>query len=392
MPARPQRTPSYRLHKPSGQAVVTLSGRDHYLGPYGTDASRAEYDRLILDWLARGRRPPAPAGQPDDLTISELILAYVTFADGYYVKNGKPTTEPGNIRLALRPLRRLYGDTPAAAFGPRSLKRVRDEMIGSGICRNEVNKRTRHLVRCFRWAASEELLPPGVYEALRTVPGLRRGRTDARESEPVKPVADSDVNAVRPFVSRQVWTLIELQRLTGMRPGEVTAMRTGDVDRTGDDWTYTPSSHKTEHHGKARTIFLGPRAQEVLKPWLRADPDAPLFQPREAVEERRAALRARRRTKVQPSQQHRRKRRPKRAPGDCYTTESYGHAIAAACKRAGTPHWNPHQLRHSAATRFRKEFGLDVARALLGHSSPSVTETYAEVDRETARAVMRRIG
>jgi hypothetical protein len=35
MSATTLRTPSYRHHKPSGQAVVTLEGRDIYLGRYG---------------------------------------------------------------------------------------------------------------------------------------------------------------------------------------------------------------------------------------------------------------------------------------------------------------------------------------------------------------------
>ena len=48
---------SYRKYEQSGQAIVTLSGRDHLLGPHGTQASRAEYDRLIAEWLNRGRQP-----------------------------------------------------------------------------------------------------------------------------------------------------------------------------------------------------------------------------------------------------------------------------------------------------------------------------------------------
>ena len=41
------KNPSYRLHKPTGQAVVTLNGRDHYLGVDGTKISRERYDELI---------------------------------------------------------------------------------------------------------------------------------------------------------------------------------------------------------------------------------------------------------------------------------------------------------------------------------------------------------
>jgi hypothetical protein len=34
----------YRKHRASGQAVVTLNGRDFYLGPHNTKASKLEYD------------------------------------------------------------------------------------------------------------------------------------------------------------------------------------------------------------------------------------------------------------------------------------------------------------------------------------------------------------
>ena len=39
MPRKP-RTPSYRLHKPSGQTAMTLDGKDFYLGPHGIQVSR----------------------------------------------------------------------------------------------------------------------------------------------------------------------------------------------------------------------------------------------------------------------------------------------------------------------------------------------------------------
>jgi hypothetical protein len=56
------RTPTYRLHKPSGQAVVTIDGRDFYRGKYGTSQSRDEYDRLITEWLTNGRCLPISQG------------------------------------------------------------------------------------------------------------------------------------------------------------------------------------------------------------------------------------------------------------------------------------------------------------------------------------------
>lgn len=401
------RTPSYRHHRPSGQAVVTLAGRDLYLGRYGTPESRAEYDRLLAEWLTNGRRLPASAqasgaGGGSDLTINELILDYLRHADGYYVKNGKPTVEPGNIRLAVRPLRQLYGHTTAREFGPLALKAVRGAMIASGICRSEVNRRVGRIVRLFKWGVSEESVPPSVHQSLQSVPGLRRGRSDVRESEPVRPVADAFVDAIQSYVSRQVWAMVELQRLTGMRPGEVCAMRTIDIETSGRVWSYTPSSHKTEHHGRERRIYLGPQAQEILRGWLRTELFLFLFSPAEATTERLAGMRASRKTRVQPSQQSRAKKRPEKRPGDAYTTESYRRAIANGVKRANVvrgdrggveiPSWHPHQLRHSAATRLRKEFGLDVTRAVLGHSSTIVTEMYAELDGTKAAEAMGQVG
>src|SRR5262245_50955056 len=112
MSARKRRTPCYRHHRPSNQAVVTLCGRDFYLGRFGSRESRTEYDRLLSEWLSNGRRLPAPVELPD-ITVNELAEAYLRHADAYYVKDGEPTSEPGSIRLAIRPLRHLYGHRPA---------------------------------------------------------------------------------------------------------------------------------------------------------------------------------------------------------------------------------------------------------------------------------------
>src|SRR3954469_21343751 len=171
--------------------MVVIDGRAHYLGKYDSPESRERYHRLIAD-LHGGRLPSPPeatsSATESGLTVNELILAYVRFADGYYVKDGRPTIEPTNIRLVLRVVRRLYGTTPVQAFGPLALKAVRDEMIRAGNCRSEINRRVGRVVRMFKWGVAEELVPPGVYEALRAVSGLRKGRSAVKEKPPVGPV------------------------------------------------------------------------------------------------------------------------------------------------------------------------------------------------------------
>jgi len=70
-----------------------------------------------------------------------LILAYWKFAKGYYSKDGHPTKELACMREALRPLQQLYGQVKAEDFGPKSLKAVRQHMVGERLSRGLVNRR-----------------------------------------------------------------------------------------------------------------------------------------------------------------------------------------------------------------------------------------------------------
>jgi hypothetical protein len=206
MPRHPS-VPSYRLHKQSGQAVVTLPDRlgkrrDVLLGEYGTPKSRQEYTRVLAEWEANGRRSaPRGSDRPGDLSVDELILSYAQFCQGYYRHpDGTPTSEADNIRLALRPLHRLYGHTPAADFDSLVLESLREEMIRLGRCRIRVNKDVSRVRRLFRGAAAKKLVPLSVHELLGTVEGLRAGRSAARETPPVRPVADEVVAATLPHL------------------------------------------------------------------------------------------------------------------------------------------------------------------------------------------------
>lgn len=384
----PRRAPSYRLHKATGRGVVTLNGRDVYLGAYGTPESRAAYDRVVAEWLANGRRLVEDA----PVTIAELVVAYLRHVDGRYESD-----EPANIRYALRPVRETYGPTPAADFGPLALKAIRAGFVEAGNCRSMVNRRVRMIVRMFRWAVSEQLVPSPAWEALRSVEGIPKGAKGVREAPKVRPVRDEHVDAVLPFLPRPVRAMVMLQRLTAARPGEICIMRTCDLDMTGDVWSYRPPQHKTIHLDRDRIVFLGPAAQDVLRPFLRAVATEYLFQPKEADAERVAALRAARKSKVQPSQVDRSRPNPRCKPGEKYDHNSYRRAVTRGIEKANrarrandpeaepVPHWHPHQLRHSTATNLRRAFDLDVARAVLGHSSSDVTERYAEIDEGKAR-------
>jgi hypothetical protein len=158
MPRKSGNLPAYCLHRRSGQAVVRLCGRDHYLGPYNSTESRENYDRLLAEWLANGRQPTTPVTvQSAGLLINEVLLKFIDHADLYYCRDGQRSTEVVNLKLALRPLKALYGDSFANAFGPLALKAVRQHMIDvQDLCRNEVNKRLGRIKRVFKWAVSEQ--------------------------------------------------------------------------------------------------------------------------------------------------------------------------------------------------------------------------------------------
>ncbi len=398
MPRLVNRPPAYRLHKNSGLAFVFLSGRRLYLGKHGTPESERAYARLMAEWFTNGRRVTMPSpGTPPALTVADLLARYWEHAAGYYRKNGAPTSELDCIRQAVRPLAALYADTPAADFGPVGLKTVRERMIAAGLSRGYINRHVSRIKRAFRWATAEGMIPAAVVHGLAAVPGLKRGRCEARETDPVRPVPDAHVNAVLPFLSRQLAAVVKLQLLTGGRSGEVLGMRACDLNTEAAVWEFRPASHKTEHHGKERVLFLGPRAQEVVKPFLKPDLSAWLFDAGEAERERCGERRKGRQTKLWPSHVRAQERKRRKAEREHfaarpYAPEAYARAVARACVLAGVPHWHPHQLRHNAATLLRRELGIEAARVVLGHSSAAVTEIYAEVDLAKARSAMGKLG
>jgi integrase len=397
--ARRKPTPSYLPHKQSGRARAVwtdpLGVRHQKLlpGPFDSPESRTAFARFQLELETS---PAAAVIDPNGVTVAEVLAAYLVHAERYYTDAaGNLTSEVTSVKRSIKPVRELYAATPAAGFGPRALAAVRQHMIGLGWCRSLVNKRIDRVKRAFRWAVAEELVPAATYEALRTLPGLRRGRTDARESDPVRPVPDDVLAATLPHLPAHVRVMVELMRHTGMRPAEVCGMTLNQIDRTGPVWTYRPRHHKTAHHGKGRSIPLGPNAVTILTNFLAGrslTPDAPVFSPWAAREERFRDLREKRTSPVQPSQQDRRKAKPARVPGERYTTHAITHAVAVAAKKAGVEHWHPYQLRHAHATRVRKAFGLEAAGATLGHTRMSVTEVYAERDEQLAATVAAKIG
>ena len=309
--------------------------------------------------------------------------------------DGQPTTHYGNISQAMDLLTEFAGGESVEAFGPLRLQAFMTWLVArpgktykQRLARPTINRYATMARHCFKWGVSQELVHVTTYQALQAVDLLKRGRSEARESKVVRVVNEAHVRAVLPCASPVIAAMIELQMYTGMRSGELCQMRPMDIDTAGQIWMYAPQSHKTEHHGHVRIVALGPKAQAVLRPYLKRKIDACCFTPDEALEHRTGGK--------------------GRAVRPCYTKDTYGRAVRRAivrCQQAEkkaakekgrqaktVPTWHPHQLRHTAATIARKEFGVEAARAYLGHSSASMTELYAEMDAGLAAKVAKQIG
>jgi len=374
------------------------------------------------------RRRVAPAG----LTVNDLALVY-------WQTGADRASDSEAVRSSLNVLKQIAGDMPAIEFGPNTLRMVRRAMIVGDAetgrrpwTRKSINRQIHRIRAAFRWAVAHELIPSSVYEALRALEPLRAGKTaePVLETEPIQPVPEAWIEEVRSRVSRQVRALIDLQLLTGARPGELVRLRLCDIERTGIVWCGRLERHKTMHLGRQRAIWLGPRAQEVIRDLMPGKgPASFIFSPTDAEADRLSARRAARKTPLGRGNEPgtNRQERPRRSPGAHYTVASYRLAIQRACDAAFPPpgelakrsnetsgqwrarltneqrgqlaawrrehRWHPHQLRHNAATELRRRYGLEAARVILGHSSAAITDAvYAERDAQLALRVAAEAG
>ena len=356
---RKRHIPSYRHHKHSGQAVVVIDGKWNYLGPYDSEESRKEYDRLIAEYQRRQHSAQTHAKYAK--TCDELCTDFLAHAQEHYQKNGRRTDEYHAFKSVIRYVSLLFGYTPACEFGPKCLKACREAMVEGRfsrkpLSRKYVNKSCNRIRHIFKWGVEEEIVPSEVLVGLRAVTGLQRGRTKAVERERVRPVEASVIDATIKQLRPMVADMVRIQLLTGMRPGELCQMQSSDIDRTMSDWRYTPSDHKMIHKDCVRLVAIGPKAQEILDKYLSEEP---CF-----VGKR----------------------------GSRMTTAAFRDAIHRACDKAKVARWNPNQLRHNAATKITSEYDLETARAVLSHSDTKTTEIYAERDYEIAKEVALAVG
>ena len=242
----------------------------------------------------------------------------------------------------------------AEAAGPAMITGLQNWMQNQGnLCRRTINDRIAWIKRAFRWAAENEYIPPEIVSRLEVARSLKAGRCKAPEGQGVKPVDWQTVQNTINHCPQKLATMITVHWFTGMRPGEVVKMRKSEIDQSGEIWIYKPKEHKNAYRGQQRFVPLGEHAKAALLPWWMKTKSDLLWE-------------------MQPL--------------------SYYRAIKRVNQKHNLKSWPPNQIRHSAATRLRKEIGIEAARVVLGHRSVSTTEIYAESDVNRAIEAMRKVG
>lgn len=366
-----------------GQWAVKFNGKRVQLGPDKLRAT-AKYHALLRQHLggaseANPRTNPldALAARGRDLTVLDVLLGYRES-----LRESMSKSHVWRIDRAVELTVAECGDALARDFGPRLLLAARGRMLAAGYCRRTINQMVACVVTAWGWAVVRELVDRGSAHALREVPGLAHG--EARDTDPILPVSSEDVEATLPHLGPVVRAMVEVHRLTGMRPAEVCCMSAARISTSSRErlcvgpnhtlaavaagdvtvWLYCPLHHKGAHRGLPRVVPLGPRVQAVLAPFLeRRRAHATLFSPRENV-----VLSGLGRILDGKYKS--------REPGELYAVSTYGHAVKAACVRAGVAPWTPNQLRHALATRLANEAGMETARTALGHTSQQMTLHY----------------
>ena len=337
---RKGQVPGHRLHRASGLGHVVLAGRTHYTAAWGSPEADAAYDALVRRWLAGSRRPlPLPRTRSRAATIAELTRAYEAHVRGYYRKRGRITPFGRTAVAVMADWRALHGPLPLAELTRAHLKEMlawwlatprRDGRDGT-LTRATINQRLKVLKAAIRWGADEwdgAAVPAAVVAEAAVVRPLARGRSRAAERPAIKPADPDALLAVLAWARPQLRAMLRVQRSTGMRPGELCALRPSDLDRSAEPWRY---AIRPDHDKQAHTrldveptpaVLFGPRARAALEPLLAATarPDMPVFRTRS---------------------------------GRQVTPKEYYFNLRYACRRAGVAPFSPQQLRHLRLTEIR---------------------------------------
>jgi integrase len=376
--------------------VATRKRKDYTLGPYCPDGAPAAYDAVVSEWLARGRRlnDQGSSAPPCDISMNEALERFFLDVQRRCRRpDGSATGTAADVKVTVDYLSRMFGELPLSEFGADQLEALRDRLIGDGRVTPQINKRLSHSRQFYRWCLGRNLMPSTVnvwlvLEQMRQrARAVSPGEYGAKPGKIVTPADPAAFNKALTVMSPVAKAVAQLLRLTGARPSEILNARPCELNRSGDVWTLTPTWHKTAKKSKRpRVIYLGDQAKAVLSPWLLGcAPEEFIFTSAKSESKRLRERTMTRQTPRWPSHMVRNnskrvgtKRR--RSPSDSpFNPHALYVAIKRACRMAGVRPFSPYSLRHLRATELRESHGLEVARAVLGHSFASMSDHYSRL-------------
>ena len=403
--------PQLKTRKTASGTTVTYAYFNRQqlgFGPAGADAQRA-YEEHLARWLANGRSLPdddrnADAQETSSMTVADIVARYLEHAEREY-----GARELKQFAQAFRTMLALFRGLPAAKFTAGRLAELQHHLATTEfeqprknrdprryrLSRATVSTRIGYIRRCWRWAETEELVPEGRWNSLRSVASLRPGRTPAKEPKPIGAVEWAQIEPVLAKLSPTLADVIRVLWHTGARPAEILSMTARQLDRTGKLWLYRPTQHKGRWRGRERVIPLSEAAQAILAPRLQLNPDRAVFSPRDTLREISNRKRAARITPLTPSQRARDAARAAKAPpvGEFYGSNELSKAVRRACQTAEVEPWTPYDLRRAAAVRLFEAGDAEGARALLGHTALAMSRHYAQkAEQQLAEGAARRLG
>ena len=317
------------------------------------------------------------------MRVSTLCAEWGKHCTEYYSKSMAT-----NGILGVRLFCEMYANQSVCELTHADMLRHRDALVRSGVCRGTVNRRLWFVKAMIAWALDEGLIPAVVKAELSQVRNIKRGRSQAPERAPVRPVDDVTITETLKHMMPNTADMVRVHRLTGMRPCELCHLRWSQIDTSQTPWVYRVPADANKNAwrgelGRPRVVLIGPKAREILNRYRGGDIP---FSPEKAMTEYFNNLREERVTPFYGGKDP--NAHIPRKFGETWKTDSYTGTIAAACRRADIKPWGANRLRHAFATEVRRKFGLDAARAVLGHTGGGcVTDiyTYDSLEEEMIR-------
>src|SRR5215212_1864676 len=307
---------------------------------------------------------------PGRLTVGEYLQNWLTDTARYQVSEGTFSRYERTCSNHLIP---FFGRVKLRDLGAAHVRAFKARKIEESLNPNTIGVMQGVLSTALNQAVDDGLIPSN--------PASRVKKAVKREQAPMRSLSLEEASRLLgAAVGTRDEALLILALRTGMRQGELAALRWEDVDLTDKPsivvWrsadTRTKTRVSTTKTGKERKIHIGPRTVEVLKAHRARQ-----------LEERMAATSWADPGVVFPNMKGKIRRR-----------DSVVRSLRRTLKEAGLPvDVRFHDLRHTAGTlALRQGVPLHTVSRMLGHSDPAMTlRRYAHVledmSEDAARAM-----